>query len=772
MSGGASSKEGCLVVNEKLEIVAVNSCADMDWAFNELTLRTSKYCLNNFSSTLHKHCIKVIRETIDQVNKSHEKEDLTKSFPLQTLSTQFTRSTLQTSIRNPLTGIRHKCTVGLEIFCYPNLQSSRTSSNLRNEPIVEIVLHIKKNDPKLEPENMPEHVGGTQSEDSFALSLNKKEIMNFRTEAEEKPVVRTLFSPNSLPSKSTTRMVDSSSLRLLSFAGSKKSPHKQILRSSEVKTKEVNKEDIGKEDSIHESSIRNNNFEKVQNIEHISNTQQTGRGSVSTIAQISLKSKINHVIDKQEKLYVRSELFCMVFLQILIWSMSTFSTVYMNNKSNIEMQKMIEVRSGFAIIVKGFSNMFNSGTMLLNHMFVQRGYISTTKYSQFNKNSQTNFLTEAEKSIQRSTDTSRQLKTHIFSFDIERASKFLKQTAKYVSWYNEDKPESTFTTQLNIVKIQRAILLTLHKWKARINNIDFYNYLLEDFTKLMGPLWEVVAVGTMVWIIDTESVEFEAAVKTQINTIISTTCVSLLLMLVVFYISWLIRAKIDQVYSVFSHLHEEEVEREIQRLSNIGESLGTVCIQEQQFYKEVFMMYFIKKTEHQNNAQAMSSNFNGSQKKSNTSIMARAYRSNTCRIKSSGFFGRFHCYNIGTFIFVIGVMMLAFSTTSLLILDRVSSNNKEILDLMKLYRKFGTSNASLNFINFRMYLGVLVQSGLGANFVTFDNNYQYFNTFVNRFAAFEREYDQFATQEVPRKGKFTANFASMIDEKPCNYVDK
>jgi len=312
----------------------------------------------------------------------------------------------------------------------------------------------------------------------------------------------------------------------------------------------------------------------------------------------------------------------------------------------------------------------------------------------------------------------------------------------------------------------------LHKWKARINNIDFDNYLLEDFTKLMGPLWEVVAVGTMVWIIDTESVEFEAAVKTQINTIISTTCVSLLLMLVVFYISWLIRAKIDQVYSVFSHLHEEEVEREIQRLSNIGESLGTVCIQEQQFYKEVFMMYFIKKTEHQNNAQAMSSNFNGSQKKSNTSIMARAYRSNTCRIKSSGFFGRFHCYNIGTFIFVIGVMMLAFSTTSLLILDRVSSNNKDKLDLMKLYRKFGTSNASLNFINFRMYLGVLVQSGLGANFVTFDNNYQYFNTFVNRFAAFEREYDEFATQEVPRKGKFTANFASMIDEKPCNYVDK
>jgi len=418
LTGGASSKEGCLVINESLEIVAVNRCADMDWAFNELTLRTSKYCLNNFSNTLHKHCIKVIRETIDQ------------ALYCFWLSTQFTRSTLQTSIRNPLTGIRHKCTVGLEMFCYPNLQSNRTSSNHPNEPIVEIVLHIKRTDPKLEPENMPEQVGGTQSEDSFDLNLNKKEIMNFRTEAEEKPVVRTLFSPNSFPSKSTTRMVDSSSLRLLSFAGSKKSPLKQIIRSSEVSAKEVNKEDIGKDDSINESSLRNNNYEKVKNIEHISNTQQTGRGSDSTIAQISLKSKINHVIDKQEKLYVRSELFCMVLLQILIWSMSIFSTVYMNNKSNIEMQKMIEVRSGFAIIIRGFSNMFNSGTMLLNHMFVQRGYISTTKYSQFNKSSQTNFLTEAEKSIQRSTDASRQLKKHIFSFDIHQASKFLKRTAK------------------------------------------------------------------------------------------------------------------------------------------------------------------------------------------------------------------------------------------------------------------------------------------------------------------------------------------------------
>ena len=530
----------------------------------------------------------------------------------------------------------------------------------------------------------------------------------------------------------------------------KSSKGKSLLMRSNESDKENNKLLARLEDSI-----------KKEQQQGIGEGSSITFGAKSSIESAPVKVLLKTAIRRQNKSFVRKELVVVLLIQLAVWGMCTFLAFNIDQFFGVELINIIKLRSGFHFMIMTYTNLFNIGIfnvdLELNYRGLGKG---AKKYEVISRRDIQSPETNYGNAYRRGTTAANALRSHIYSFEYEYAYRYLAMTVNYTSRLDNSNSQPSSSSNITIVQNQQLALYVGRYWNNNYKRSSLDSYHVQEFLDLMGDIWLKVGIQTMIYTVDLDNQQFEKKLSSINTTIVVTICLSFFLAYLFIFFMYLIISKIRSLYTVFSVLYEDEIQEMKAQLSgslDLLEKCSLGQINDAENFNEVFMAV----KSHERKDRGFISDHKHEAK--------RATRKNK-KIKKGPLLTR--CLGMTLVMLAISALMQSFGTTALITLQRQANRASRLLVLMGMHRVLGTTNATMNFINFRTYILALKTAGKGFGLSTLQHFKDEFKSVLKRYLKFEADLEAFLYENQGNLKDDNSGFELFFEEKPCTFFDK
>jgi len=297
--------------------------------------------------------------------------------------------------------------------------------------------------------------------------------------------------------------------------------------------------------------------------------------SSSSPETFSLRNKVQLVILKKSRTYFWKELIAILFVEIMVWSLSFYITMLMSENFYSNMTKLIDLRHGFHLMSAANTYFWHMEIGLLETLLEHQGYLPKGRYTNpVLFKSKVGLEQEAIDDYKNAMRLSMKFQSHVYLFNWKYSSRYLEFKTPYSMPYTKGST-SNLTRLYNMVDFHRLALYVYRQLYQQLPNVEFNSPLLRIFLDINGGgLLNKILAPTLLFLMEYDFTTYKDLISSTTSIIVSSIIVSVVIANALIGIIYFINKKIVFIYSAFDKIYDFEISYQKQILLELNSALA------------------------------------------------------------------------------------------------------------------------------------------------------------------------------------------------------